>query len=150
MALIRRYVLNLPGWHKPDGILLMILVILTTGFIRKGFDVLPKKRIGNLFNRGWIVSEILSKTGMQSSGVLPLHKVLWWIHLLIAFVFIAFVPFSKLIHLLTSPANIVINGLTPPAVLSPIEKFDISHNFGVSIITDFTLRQFLDFDACTQ
>ena len=87
---------------------------------------------------------------MQSSGVLPLHKVLWWIHLLIAFVFIAFVPFSKLIHLLTSPANIVINGLTPPAVLSPIEKFDLSHNFGVSNITDFTVRQFLDFDACTQ
>lgn len=154
MALFRRYVVKPArlNTNYEDGILLIwILVILTTGFILEGLRIYSLKADWEICSiGGWIVSEILSKIGVQGSGILPLHKMVWWTHLLIAFLFIATIPFSKLIHLVTSPANIVINGLTPPAILSPIEGFDPSQSFGASNITDFTVRQFLDFDACTQ
>ena len=154
MALVRRYIIKPARLSRSDEdglILVWIFIILTTGFILEGLRIYSLKADWEICSiGGWIVSEILSKIGVQRSAILPLHKMIWWTHLFMAFIFIASIPFSKLIHLLTSPANIVINGLTPPAVLSPIAGFDPSHVFGVSKITDFTPRQIFDFDACTQ
>jgi nitrate reductase gamma subunit len=154
MALVLRYVIRPARLSRSyeDGIILIwIFIILTSGFILEGLRIYSLKADWEVYSiGGWIVSEIISKIGVQSSRILPLHMMVWWVHLLIAFIFIATLPFSKLIHLLTSPSNIVINGLTPAAVLSPIAGFDPSRVIGVSKVTDFTPRQIFDFDACTQ
>jgi Fe-S oxidoreductase/nitrate reductase gamma subunit len=154
MALVRRYVIKparLNRNYEDSIILIWIFIILTTGFVLEGLRIYSLKADWEMCSiGGWFVSEILSKIGVQSSDVLALHKMIWWTHLFIAFIFIAYIPFSKLIHLLTSPANIVINGLTPHGILSRIARFDRSNSFGVSKVTDFTPRQMFDFDACTQ
>jgi Fe-S oxidoreductase/nitrate reductase gamma subunit len=154
MALIRRYAMKparLSKGYEYGILLIWIFVILVTGFMLEGLRVHSLKADWEVCSiGGWILSGILSKMGWENSFLLPLHKTVWWTHLLIAFAFIASIPFSKLIHLLTSPANIVINGLTQPAVLSAIAGFDRSHVFGVSKISDFTPRQLFDFEACTQ
>ena len=154
MALLRRYGFRPARLGKgyEDGLVLVwIFMILTTGFILEGLRIHSVKAHWEIWSLGgWIVSEIFLKMGLQSSHVLSLHKTVWWTHLFMAFIFIAYIPFSKLIHLLTSPANIVINGLIPHGILSPITKFDRSDSFGVSNVMDFTPRQMFDFDACTQ
>ena len=154
MALLRRYVFRPARLSKgyEDGLVLIwIFIILSTGFILEGLRILSVKADWEIWSvGGWIVSEMFLKMGLQSSPILSLHRMVWWTHLFIAFIFIAYIPFSKLIHLLTSPANIVINGLTPHGILFPITKFDRSDSFGVSEVKDFTPRQMFDFDACTQ
>lgn len=154
MALVRRYIIRpdrLSRSAEQGVILIWILIILVTGFMLEGLRIYSLKNSWEVWSiGGWIVSEILSRLNAQDFSVLYLHKVLWWAHLIISFGFLAYIPFSRLIHLVTSPANIFINAPTSQAVLSPIVNFDASGSFGVSTVKDFTPRQIFDFDACTQ
>ena len=154
MALVRRYIIRpdrLSRSAEQGLILIWILIILVTGFILEGLRIYSLKNSWEVWSiGGWIVSEILSTLDAQDFSVLFVHKVLWWAHLIISFGFLAYIPFSRLIHLLTSPANIFINAPASQAVLSPIQNFEASNSFGVSTVKDFTPRQIFDFDACTQ
>jgi Fe-S oxidoreductase/nitrate reductase gamma subunit len=88
--------------------------------------------------------------------LVDLYPGLFLIHSALVFSLIAYIPNSRLIHLITSPLNIY---WTPPAVKGEMTTpFDLrqmieSGNFdikvGASEINDFTWQQKLSFDACT-
>ncbi len=154
MALVRRYVLRPDRLSRSaeQGVILMwILMILVTGFIVEGLRIYSLKNSWEVWSiGGWIVSQVLTRLSAHNGSALAAHEVVWWVHLIIALGFLAYIPFSRLIHLITSSANIFINAPTSQAVLSPILNFDTSDSFGVSTVKDFTPRQIFDFDACTQ
>jgi Fe-S oxidoreductase/nitrate reductase gamma subunit len=75
--------------------------------------------------------------------VKQLHQVNWWLHALLAFTFIAAIPFTKAFHLLSSPLNLFFR---PPA---PVGQLPVVAESGVAKIGDFTWRQLLQVDACT-
>jgi len=88
--------------------------------------------------------------------LVELYPSLWLIHSALAFSLIAYIPNSRLIHLITSPLNtyynpIVVKGeLTAPFDLKQMMEtgnFDVK--VGAAEINDFTWRQKLGFDACT-
>lgn len=154
MALVRRYLLRPPRLSRSyeNGLILIwILFILITGFTLEGL------RIYSLGNRwevcsfgGWLISQMISGWGLEGSLVSSFHRALWWAHMILSFGLIASIPFSKLLHLVTSPMNIFIHSTLPQGVLSPIIHFNGSRPFGASEMRDFTSRQILDLDACTQ
>jgi len=154
MALVRRYVLRPDRLSRSaeQGVILMwILMILVTGFTLEGLRIYSLKNSWEAWSiGGWIVSQVLTRLSAQNGSALAAHEIVWWVHLIIALGFLAYIPFSRLIHLLTSSANIFINAPTSQAVLSPILNFDASGSVGVSTVKDFTPRQIFDFDACTQ
>lgn len=154
MALLRRYIIRpvrLNGSNENGMILIWIFVILITGFVLEGLRIYSLKNSWEVWSiGGWTVSKMISRVNPQELSLLFVHKIVWWGHLIISFGFVAYVPYSKLIHILTSPANIFIHATTHQAVLSPIIRFNGSNFFGVSKVTDFTSRQIFDLDACTQ
>jgi nitrate reductase gamma subunit len=52
---------------------------------------------------GWALSGLFS--GMSEVSLETTYQVLWWFHLLTACALIAIVPFTKLLHIATAPAN---------------------------------------------
>ena len=154
MALVRRYGIRpdrLTRSPENGVILIWILFILITGFVLEGLRICSLKNTWEAWAiGGWGVSKIVAGLGSEGFSVLSLHRTMWWIHLIAAFGFIAYIAYSKLLHMITSPANIFVRATARPGVLSPILRFDGSQPFGASRITDFTLRQMFDFDACTQ
>ncbi len=88
--------------------------------------------------------------------LVDLYPSLFLIHSALVFSLIAYIPNSRLIHLITSPLNVY---WTPNAVKGEMTTpFDLkqmmeSGNFdvkvGASEINDFTCQQKLSFDACT-
>ncbi len=146
IALFRRYI------QRPDRlnntadnaiILIWLLFILVTGYFVEGARIAsPEYGVEKFSPVGNFVS------GLFSNSVINSHQILWWIHLLASFGFIAYIPFSRLRHIFTSAMNIYLRSLEPRGELQPIdiEKAEV---FGVGKINEFTWKHLLDLDACT-
>ena len=86
----------------------------------------------------------------MSDTARAVHKVNWWIHALLSLGFIAYIPFSRLIHIITTSANHFLASLKPVGNLEPIRDFETAESFGVGRIEEFTKKQIFDSDACTR
>ncbi|WP_394740762.1 heterodisulfide reductase-related iron-sulfur binding cluster [Natronococcus roseus] len=76
------------------------------------------------------------------------HWLAWWSHSLIAFFFIAWIPYAKPFHMLSSFANVVTRdekaGKRLPNVPADLDATNAES------IEDFTWKEMLDQDACTK
>jgi hypothetical protein len=72
---------------------------------------------------------------------------IWTTHTLVAFTFIASIPFTKLFHIFTTPTNIFFRSLKPAGELAPVCPEPAT---GVKTWRDFSWKQILDFEACTR
>jgi ferredoxin len=75
--------------------------------------------------------------------------IFWWIHLLLSFTLLSYIPFSGLLHLISSPLNIFFRNLRPKGALSFID-LENSETFGVERMEEFSWKQLLELDACTR
>jgi Fe-S oxidoreductase len=80
---------------------------------------------------------------LEPDTIRLLHRGVWWFHALLAFAFIAAIPFTKAFHILSSPLNILFRNDDPPG------KLPVVVESGVRTLKDFTWRQLLQVEACT-
>ncbi|ARS89307.1 heterodisulfide reductase-related iron-sulfur binding cluster [Natrarchaeobaculum aegyptiacum] len=77
-----------------------------------------------------------------------LHWLLWWSHSLLALFFVAWIPYAKPFHMLSSFANVVVAdekaGRRLPNVPADLDATNAES------IDDFTWSELLDQDACTK
>jgi Fe-S oxidoreductase len=133
-----------------DGLILgLLLLILVTGFVIEGARIqLTADQWAHWSPVGNATGEVL--TGLFSNSIMwALHRGTWWLHAVIVFGFIAWIPYSKLFHLLTAPANIYLQDLGPKGALPSIE-LETAENLGISRLNQFTWKDLLDYDACTE
>jgi Fe-S oxidoreductase len=73
----------------------------------------------------------------------------WWLHILLVYGFIAYVPYSKYFHMFTGPLNVFFRSPDSSRRLPPldIEKAEV---FGVEKTADFTWKDDLDALACME
>ncbi len=148
-ALVRRYLIRPARLNRvtDDAIILGgLLIIGVSGFLLEGMRI-------SATNPAWQHWSPVGKwmagifSGVTEGGLIVMYQRLWWGHLLLTFFLIAYIPFSKLFHVLTSPTNIYFKSLGPKAELEPID-YEKSETFGVSTIREFTWKQLFDLDAC--
>ena len=156
MAVVRRYVIRPERLNTilDDGVLLsFIIVLVITGFVvegvRQAATELPTNADWSEWSPGGLVFAEAFK-GVSASSLLVIHRSLWWFHAMMAIGAIVYVSlaFSKLQHILISPTNVFFRTLG--AVGMPA-KIDIEHaqTLGVGDSREFTWKQLLDVDACT-
>jgi Fe-S oxidoreductase/nitrate reductase gamma subunit len=158
MAAYRRYILKpkrLPTVFDDSITLALIAVILITGYMIEGLrqtvTELPLHPDWAVWSPGGFVFA-KAFSGISQDSLLFWHRFLWWFHsglTISAFIYVGLV-FSKLQHIFVSPLNIFFRSLGPVGVPGPIdiEKAE-SEPLGVGAIKDFTWKQLLDLDACT-
>jgi len=138
------------GW-----IILLIFTILLTGYFIEGLRIGAQIKMSTTIDQiayeqiaspiGWMFASIFS--GMTVDSALMWHRLLWWFHMAIAFVFIAIVPFTKLWHIFASMLNYAFRDLEPSACRM-VENIEEAESFGVEHIEDFGWKDLLDLDAC--
>ena len=131
MALIRRYVQKPARLENApqDAIgLALILSILVFGFLVEGF------RMGSTFSNasGWspvgsLFAGIFSGLGFGNTFQSTMHGIAWRIHFLLVLGFFAYIPYSKLIHIIISPANIFLQSHETKGVIAVLGAF---HHLG--------------------
>ena len=155
MAIYRRYIVrpdrlaNMPvnGFIWDDAYVLIMLVLIgITGYLVEGLriavaqpDWAPWSPIGNAIGNAFIAF------GDPSNRFL--HYALWIIHILIAFVALASIPYTKFWHLIAGPINIFFRSLEPAGRMSAPAS---EEEPGVKEWRDFAWKQLLDFESCTR
>lgn len=131
-------------------ILAAIFVIVVTGFLLEGWRIAatndpwgPWSPFGNLVARLFI--PIMTAEGMRQA-----HRFTWWFHLAVSFAFLAWIPFTKMMHVLTAPLNIYAASLAPIGASLKNIDFESTASFGVNTLRGFTWKDLLDLDACTE
>lgn len=88
----------------------------------------------------------------QTETTIMLFEVFWWMHILLIFGFLNFLPYSKHLHILTSIPNVFFANLEP--VRNTLKKLNLddenAETFGVADIDQFSWKQILDGYSCTE
>jgi Fe-S oxidoreductase/nitrate reductase gamma subunit len=137
--------------NTPDDaiVLLLILVIVVTGFLGEALRIHVTHPSWEVWSfAGWTLAKAF--TGVDPDTARALHRVNWWIHALLSLGFIAYIPFSRLLHIVTTPANHFMGSLKPAGFIEPIRDFENAESFGVGNLAEFTKKQIFDSDACTR
>ncbi|MFT4883585.1 MAG: Fe-S oxidoreductase/nitrate reductase gamma subunit, partial [Natronomonas sp.] len=153
VALWRRYVARndrLWGKHTnwEDAFLVWSLFFLGVGgFLLEGIRIVGQGPESVSFV-GMAVAAGLAGFGLDASGAAAVYPLAWWSHALLAFVFIAAIPYAKPFHMFSSFANVVARdekaGARLPGVPSDLDATNAES------IDDFTWKEMLDQDACTK
>jgi len=158
VAIYRRYVdrtERLWGVHTSleDGLLVWSLFLLGVGgYLTEGLRI-----VGTEFPAhetvsfvGYFVALVASTAGLSADLAEAVYPALWWSHALLALWFVAWIPYGKPFHVLSSFANVLTRdeqaGVRLPGVPADADPDDI----GPSDIEDFSWKQLLDHDACTK
>jgi Fe-S oxidoreductase/nitrate reductase gamma subunit len=152
--LIRRYFYAPEGLEtkNDDAIMHSLLFgILITGFIIEGARMAVTELgtpLAPWSPVGLLVANAI--VGMGEGGLLALHKVSWWFHLLLVMGFFILIPMTKFRHILTTSANYFFADLGPKGKLVTLNLEDEdAESFGVSKIGEMTWKDLFDTDACT-
>ncbi len=122
--------------------------ILLTGFLVEGLRIAettpdPYAFVGNFL------------AGFLPAGALSAHQVLWWGHGLLSMAFIAYIPFSPMMHILLVPTNTALADPMPGSKMGVIdfatfddEEAEEMPTLGCATLADFTRKRLLDYSAC--
>jgi Fe-S oxidoreductase len=135
---------------EAETILLALFAIVLTGFLVEGWRIAATHDPWGAWSPfGYAVGRasalVLSKTLLQH-----MHFVAWWTHAILVFGFIAWAPYTKMIHALTGPLNIYTARLEPSGALLKTIDFEKAETLGVKTLNGFTWKDLADFDACTE
>lgn len=154
--LVRRFLI------KPEGletigddyvVHALLFAILVTGFVIEGVRMAATELRTNpglaLFSPfGMLIGKLF--LNMTSEAQSLVHKMLWWVHFLLAMSFIAIIPFTKLRHIFTTSANYLFADLAPKGSIATTNLEDEgTGQFGAAKVTDLTWKDIFDADACT-
>ena len=153
MAAARRYIARprkLVYTDEATLILVAIFVISLQGFLVEGWRIAATNDVWGAWSPFGNLVALASRRVMSMEGLLLAHRGVWWFHLVVSFAFLAWLPYTKMMHVITAPLNIYTANLAPlGATLKPID-FEQTESFGVNAFKSFTWKDLLDFDACTE
>jgi Fe-S oxidoreductase/nitrate reductase gamma subunit len=154
MAVWRRFVLRparVDATSSFAWVLTLLLVINVTGFVMEACRLAvvnpwwaPWSPVGWALGRGFLA------LGMTEGTLRLLHVATWIFHAIIALLFIAIVPYSYFVHLLTTPLNIFFSKLGSRGEIREIKNIEEAESLGVSKLEEFSWKRRLDFDACVE
>ncbi|HEV8640724.1 MAG TPA: heterodisulfide reductase-related iron-sulfur binding cluster [Methylomirabilota bacterium] len=154
MAVGRRFVAR-PDRLDPTarfaGVLALLFVINLTGFIMEACRLAVVEPAWAPWSPvGWALGRTMLAAGMSEGALRALHLGTWLFHAAISLAFVAVIPYSYFVHLLTTPLNIFFSKLGPRGEIPKIENIEEAESFGISKLEEFSWKRRLDFDACVE
>ncbi|MDA8285266.1 MAG: heterodisulfide reductase-related iron-sulfur binding cluster [Actinomycetota bacterium] len=128
----------------------VLVALLFTGFVVQGLRIdeshfPPYERWTWM---GWLFARALTGVGIGAEAATTVHSYLWWLHASMALGFVAYLPFSKAMHIVTSGADLLVTDPSTTRCLPPPPAAE--GRAGYEVLTDFTRKELLDLDACTK
>ncbi len=179
--LSRRNLLKLPrfvksemkGWPTLDANLILLgeILLITGIFFMNGADgLLQNLQPEHYHPTGHFqLSSIFANTffsGMSASSLVVVERFGWWLHNLIVFGFICYLPYSKHLHIFLSFPNVYYSKLTPrgqienmPEIMNEVKSMlGIGEattstevpEFGANDIMSLSWKNILDAYSCTE
>ncbi|BAL27099.1 (Fe-S)-binding protein [Azoarcus sp. KH32C] len=142
-------------YRREDWAFLWTLIVIgATGFVLEASRLVWLQARPEVWELRWwspigaLVAEAMRGAGLDADGAGALRSGLWWFHGALALTLIALIPFTKVKHIVTAPASLMLRNPLAAQRL-PRQSAD-SERVGYSTITDFTWKHLLNLDACTK
>jgi len=156
-VIIRRYLIRpaeLDNQWDDLVVILFLGALAVTGFLleagRMAVTEIPQQMPIRYFAPlGLAFGKLIIALGITESAIRAYYPVCWFTHSTILVMLIAYLPWSKLMHIFTAPLNIFCRDLEHQGTLVNLD-LETSEEFGITKITDFTWKHLLDLDACTR
>lgn len=153
-AIIRRYFQRVPRLERCSKdliIVLWLLLVVLSGFAAEGGRLAAQRPdwAGWSFVGYWLSLICWS----NPEGALFAYPYLWWLHALLSLGFIAYIPYCKLLHIITALPNVFFQKLSKGSIKPArwgIDDIENLETFGVEKFEDFTWKNMLDFFSCTE
>lgn len=158
-ALYRRFIQRVPRLdvkgHKLDAAIILLLIlgvvlsmfgqnithIANSNFIMADYEVRPVS---------YYLSGLLINSGSETTR--DLYEVFWWIHILIIFAFMNFLPYSKHFHVFTSIPNVYFSKIGDDKYA--LKKLNLEDEnltqYGAADFEHLSWKQILDGFSCTE
>src|SRR5262249_56077925 len=94
---------------------------------------------------GWALGRAFVAIGLGRGALRAIHLATWIFHAAIALVFIAIIPYSYFVHLITTPLNIFFAKLGPRGAIREIKNIEEAESLGISKLEEFSWKRRLDF-----
>jgi len=154
MAVWRRFVVRAPRVDPTARfawVLALLFVINLTGFVMEACRIAAVQPAWGPWSPvGWALGQGMLAAGMSEGALRATHLGTWLFHATISLGFIAVIPYSYFVHLITTPLNIFFSKLGSRGAIPKIENIDEAETFGVSKLEEFSWKRRLDFDACVE
>lgn len=134
-----------------DLFLALFLAIGITGFAVEGLRIAADRPPFEVWSPvGWALADAIDLAGVPRAGSSDLHFYLWWLHGILALGFVAYLPYSKAIHMLTDFANLMFGDdlaarRLPRPATEPAPAY-----LGYKTLSDLSWKNLLELDACTK
>jgi len=147
------------AYRREDWAFLWTLVIIgLTGFVLEAARLVwLQDRPGVWSTRAWApvgaaLAEAMRAGGLPAEAAGTLRAGLWWFHGLLALVFIALVPRTKVKHIFTAMGSLMFRDPLAAQRLPKLaeEATKAGAPVGYARITDLTWKHLLNLDACTK
>lgn len=153
-AMVQRYVVKSPrlrrGLWSDAYVLGLFLAVLVTGFVVEGLRIAATDDPWGPWSFvGYGVARLVQATGIGVEAMQAWHAAMWWFHFAVTMGFMAYIPYSKLFHILLAPANVYLQPLEAPASPRLID-FESAERLGAAAFEDLTWKDLLDADVCTE
>ena len=159
IAIYRRYVTRnerLWGKHtsyEDDLFIWSLFVLGVGGFVLEGVRILGQGGGPQTFEQasfvGFFIATVMDTAGVSVAAAEAIYPAVWWSHALVALWWIAWVPYAKPFHMLSSFANVVTRDEKAGTRL-PGQPLDPQADTSLDSVDDFSWKQLLDQDACTK
>jgi Fe-S oxidoreductase len=143
------------GYKREDWAFLWTLILIAfTGYVLEAVRLVWLADRPDVWDVRWwspagaAMAEAMRAGGLSSAAGGIVRQNLWWFHGLLALLFIALIPFTKVKHIFTAAGSLMFRD---PLAAQRLPKVPSEQKqAGVKYITDFTWKQLLNLDACTK
>jgi Fe-S oxidoreductase len=151
---VRRYIVRVKSLDRPSYQSLTVLCFIFTLMVSFLYYEASKMTLPGAPPRdpaNFLANFAFSGLPEQWTAVPQLAwvKFLWWLHILIVMAFGVFILYSKHLHLLAGPVNLVFKNLGIKAEI-PLLNLEEQEKFGTPQITDLTRKDLLDLFSCAE
>jgi Fe-S oxidoreductase/nitrate reductase gamma subunit len=144
-----------PQYRREDwAFLWLLLIIAATGYVLEAARLVWLQDRADVWDTRWwspvgaLTAQGMRAMGMGAHGGGVLRHGLWWFHGLIALFLVALIPYSKVKHIFTAAASLMVRDPLASQRLPRVP--DSQAQAGAAKITDFNWKQLLNLDACTK
>lgn len=129
----------------------LLFFLALTGFLLEAFRIAADRPPFEVWSPiGWAVGNLFRTMGLGGEAAADAHFANWWVHGVVALGFVAAIPFTKAVHMITGPAGVAARdakvGRRLPALPADVKPEEV----GYQRIGDLAMRHLLDLDACTK
>jgi len=151
--IVRRFIIRPKAYRTTlfdSGLIYFFIIVVTLSYLYfEAFAIASHPENARLSFLGHYLANWIQNLSLSPEIIAAHFRFSWWLHILLVFGFIAYVPHSKYFHMFTGPLNVFFRSERSSGEIQPLD-IEKSEVFGVEKASDFTWKDNLDAFACME